>query len=282
VTKTLKLYFSFSPIIIFAILLSYLSYQLGNYRLISIEQYLLTFTYGDLVIFNGVILSPLSQILYVPYMFLDRDQFMVLNIFALALFVFSLHSKYMKKFDFFDIRFLALTSVVNGFILMLIFENVYFVPFLLLIYYLVLVIEPFNSKSNQFLFAYSLFVNPIMLLLSKKFSRETLKIIFLTIITMLVTILSVSRVEVIDILFQDFSWISFAQYTLFPISIFYAFTKAIKSSLYKTLLLFIATLILLLWQKLDVHAGIFYLEAAFIFLFQIFLVKRYRPNRSEV
>ena len=266
----------------FSILLSYMAYLFVDSRISSINQYLLTFAYGDLVNFDGVILSPVSQILYMPYKFLDQDQFLVINTFTLALLVYTLHLNYMNKFGVFDIRFLTLTSFVNGFLLMLILDNVYFVPFLLLVYYLFLNSESFSRKSDQFLFAYSLFVNPIVLFFVDKFTRKILGVVFLTILTIFIAIVSVGSLDVLKIFFLDFSWIKFAQYTMLPISILYIFSKIVKSSLNKTRYIFISILILLLLQNSDLNVIVFYTAITSMFMFHIFLKNKYHPNSSKI
>jgi len=282
VPKNFKLYFSFLPFIMFSILLSYVAYLFVDFRISSIEQYLLNFAYGDLVNFDGVILSPLSQILYMPYKFLDQDQFLVINTFTLALLVYTLHLNYINKFGVFDIRFLTLASFVNGFLFMLILDNVYFIPFLLLVYYLFLNSECFSRKSDQFLFAYSLFVNPIVLFFVEKFTRRILGVVTLTILTIFIAIVSVGSLDVLTIFFLDFSWIKFAQYTMLPISILYIFSKILKSSLNKTRYIFISTLILLLLQNSDLSALVFYSAITSMFMFHIFLKNKYHPNGSKI
>ena len=281
-SRNLKLFFSFSPIIVFSILLSYSIYHFVEYRFISIEQYLLTFTYGDLVNFNSRIISPVSQVLYMPYKFLDQDQFIVVNAFVLAIFVFSLHSNYLNRFKSFDIAFLALTSIVNGLLLILIVENIYFVPFLLLLYYLFIAGESFDRKSSQYLFAYSLIVNPIMLFFVDKFSRVHLRVVFLTLFLAFITLMSVGSLEMLETVFLDFLWIDFILYTMFPICILYLLSRIFKTSPKIIILIYVAALTILISLNLEINSVVFYFAITSILMLQIFLRNRYHPERTQL
>jgi len=282
VSRNLKLLSSLLPIIVLSILISYTTYHFIDYRFISIEQYLLTFTYGDLVNFKSIILSPVSQVLYMPYKFIDQDQFIIVNAFVFAILVLLLHSKYLNRFNSFDITFLALTSFVNGLLLMLIVENIYFVPFLLLLYYLFIAGESLDSKSSQYLFAYSIIVNPIMIFFVAKFSREILRVVFLTIFLAFITIISVGSLDMLETVFLDFSWINFILYTMFPICILYLLSRIFKSSSNIISLIYIATLILLLLLNLEINSVVFYFAITSIFMLQIFLRNRYHPKRAQI
>ena len=281
-SRDLKLFFSFSPIIVFSILLSYPIYHFVDYRFISIEQYLLTFTYGDLVNFSSITLSPVSQVLYMPYKFIDQDQFIVVNAFVLAIFVFSLHSKYLNRFKSFDITFLALTSIANGLLLILIVENIYFVPFLLLLYYLFIAGGSFDRKSGQYLFAYSLILNPIMLFFVNKFSRVLLRVVFLTLFLAFITLMSVGSLEMLETVFLDFSWIDFILYTMFPICVLYLFSRIFKSSPSIIVLIYVAALSLLISLNLEINSVVFYFAITSMLMLQIFLRNRYHPKRAQI
>jgi hypothetical protein len=282
VSRNLKLFSSLLLTIGFSILLSYSTFHFIDYRFISIDQYLLTFTYGDLVNFKSIILSPVSQVLYMPYKFIDQDQFIIVNAFILVILVFLIHSKYLNRYKSFDITFLALTSFVNGLLLMLIVENIYFVPFLLLLYYLFIAGESLDSKSSQYLFAYSLIVNPIMLFFVDKFFRVLLRVVFLTLFLSFITVMSVGSLEMLETVFLDFSWIDFILYSMFPICILYLLSRIFKSSPIIIILIYVAALILLLSINFEIHSVVFYFAIASILILQIFLRNRYHPKRSQI